>query len=78
MAMQGAVRTMAKRTDVSVKMDEKVVEDCRIAASFRGLTLAEYLSEAMRAIAARDIDEGYARRAEARPAPKRPGGKSGG
>jgi hypothetical protein len=54
---------MVRRNDVSVKMDAKVVEDCRIAAAFKGMSLAEYLSETMRAAAKRDIDEGYARRA---------------
>jgi hypothetical protein len=69
--MPVAERTMSKRNDVSVKMDAKVVEDCRIAASFMGLSLAEYLSERMRAIAARDIDEGYSQRS-ATPKPKLP------
>ncbi len=50
--------------DVSVKMDENVVEDCRIASAFKGMSLAEYLSETMRVAAKRDIDDGYAKRAE--------------
>jgi hypothetical protein len=53
---------MTKRNDVSVKMDAKVVEDCRIAAAFRGVSLAEYISETMREAAQRDIDEGYRQR----------------
>jgi hypothetical protein len=56
-------RPMVKRNDQSVKMDIEVIEDCRIAASFKKMTLAEYLSETMRAAARKDIDEGYARRA---------------
>jgi hypothetical protein len=66
-------RQMAKRNDVSVKMDESVVEDCRIAAAFCGMTLAEYLSERMRVVAKEDIDSGYARRAKAENDPQTSG-----
>jgi hypothetical protein len=59
------------KDDVSVKMDAGVVEDCRIAASFKRMSLAEYLSETMRGIAKRDIDEGYAQRKEGDPPPKK-------
>jgi hypothetical protein len=57
-------RAMAKRNDVSVKMDARVAEECRIASAFKGMSLAEYLSETMRAAAKRDIDEAVARRNE--------------
>jgi hypothetical protein len=71
--MQALLETpMTKRNDVSVKMDAQVVEDCRIAASFRKMTLAEYLSETMREAAKRDIDEGYAQRAAAQAKPQAP------
>ncbi len=50
------------RNDVSTKIDRAVLEECRLAAAFRGMTLAEYLSETMREAARRDIDEGIARR----------------
>lgn len=53
---------MAKRNDVSVKVDATVVNEARIAAAFKGQTLAEYLSETLRPIVARDIEEGYAQR----------------
>ena len=69
--------TMTKRNDVSVKMDATVVEDCRIAAAFRGVSLAEYISETMREAAQRDIDEGYSQRGQpTRPRPKGPKGGS--
>lgn len=75
--MVGVVeRPMAKRNDVSVKMDADVVEECRIASAFCGMALAEYLSERMRAVAKKDIDEGYARRAAPPAAPKAKGSKS--
>jgi hypothetical protein len=59
----------------TVKMDAKVVEECRIAAAFRGLSLAEYISETMREAAKRDIDQGYARRAEGGEKAPKKGGK---
>lgn len=60
---------------VTVKMDIQVVEECRIAAAFRGMTLAEYLSETMRLAAKRDIDDGYAQRASEVKSPKGKGAK---
>ncbi len=62
MSVGEAIGPMTKRNDVSVKMDAAVVDDARIAASFKGMSLAEYLSETLRPIVARDIDEGYALR----------------
>jgi hypothetical protein len=70
---------LVKRNDVSTKIDADVLEDCRIAAAFRGVSLAEYLSETMRAAARRDIDEAYARRSAGKGKPDhRPKGKGGG
>jgi hypothetical protein len=66
---------MVKRNDVSVKMDARVVEEARIAAAFKKMSLAEYLSESLRSIVARDIEEGYKRRAGAHPETRR--GKKG-
>jgi hypothetical protein len=54
-------RPMTKRTDVPVKVDEEVIRKARIAASYKGVTLAEYLSEALRPIVDRDIEEGHTR-----------------
>ena len=72
MGLATAERRMAKRNDISVKVDVGVLDDCRIAASFRKVSLSEYISEHMRVIAKRDIDESYASRS----APKRPKPKS--
>lgn len=47
----------------TVKMDVDVIDECRIAAAHKGQTLAEYLSESMRVVAAKDIDEALAKRA---------------
>jgi hypothetical protein len=67
-------RPMTKRNDVSVKMDAQVVEDCRLAAAFRKMALAEYISETMRTAARKDIDEGIQRRTQ----PSKPKGGKGG
>lgn len=67
-----ADQTMAKRRDVTTKMDPQVLADCRIAASFKGMTLAEYLSESMRVVSARDIDDGIRKREEAKTKPQPP------
>lgn len=53
---------MAKRNDVSVKMDAQVVEECRLASVFAGVSLAEYISEVCRVAATKDIKEGIAKR----------------
>jgi hypothetical protein len=70
-----AERQMVRRNDVSVKMDASVVDECRIAAAFKSMSLAEYISETMREAARRDIDEGYARRTGENPPPKSAGPK---
>lgn len=57
-----AVATMAKRNDTPVRIDNDVLEDCRIAAAFQGKSIAEYVSDILRPIAKRDIEEGYAKR----------------
>jgi T5orf172 domain len=54
-----AVEVMAKALE-TVKVDEEVIRKARIAASYKGVTLAEYLSEALRPIVDRDIEEGHA------------------
>lgn len=62
---------MVKRNDVTTKIDAAVLEECRIAAAFRSMTLSEYISESMRSAAARDIEEGIRRReSAAKPEPK--------
>jgi hypothetical protein len=69
MSVGEATQTMTKRNDVSVKMDAEVVNDARIAASYSGMSLAEYLSETLRPIVERDIEEGHKRRKQG-PKPK--------
>jgi uncharacterized protein (DUF1778 family) len=46
---------MAKRNDVSVKIDAEVYRLVKTAASWQGKDIAEYLSEVAREAATRDI-----------------------
>ncbi len=51
----GAGRPKSERDDVTVKMDRGVVARARYVAEIRGVTLAEYLSDAVRPIVDRDF-----------------------
>jgi hypothetical protein len=62
----GAGRPKSSRDDISVKLDRTVAARARYVADLRGLTLAEYLTEAIRPIVDRDFDRAAG------------GGKSGG
>jgi len=44
-----------KRNDVNVKMDADVARKCKIVASARGVSMAEYLSELVRPLVQRDL-----------------------
>jgi predicted DNA binding CopG/RHH family protein len=52
---------MAKRNDVPVKVDSEVIRVAKIAAAYKGLSLAEYLSETLRPIVARDVEQEHAK-----------------
>lgn len=45
---------MARRSDTAVKIDAEVVRQAKVVAAFRGISLAEYLSETLRPTVARD------------------------
>jgi hypothetical protein len=51
----GAGRPKSERDDVTVKMDRGLVARARFVAEIRGVTLAEYLSEAVRPVVDRDF-----------------------
>jgi predicted HicB family RNase H-like nuclease len=57
-----------KRTDTTVKLDKEVAEDAKIAASYKGLSVAQYVTEVLRPIVARDIEEGHKRHEAAKKA----------
>ena len=48
-------KPMAKRDDTAAKIDAKIVRDAKIVAAYRDITLAEYLSELLRPLVARDL-----------------------
>jgi hypothetical protein len=52
---------MAKRNDVPVKIDAEVIRVAKIAAAYKGLSLAEYLSETLRPIVSRDVEQEHAK-----------------
>ncbi len=47
--------TMTKRNDVSVKIDAEVYRKVRTVAAWRGVSVAEYLSEIVDPVATRDV-----------------------
>jgi hypothetical protein len=56
MSLQAVLETpMAKRNDVSVKIDAEVYRLVKTAASWQGKDIAEYLSEVAKEAAMRDI-----------------------
>jgi hypothetical protein len=54
-----------KRNDVPVKLDADVVRDAKIVAAYKAKSLAEYLSELVRPLVARDLEQEHARRMKA-------------
>jgi predicted HicB family RNase H-like nuclease len=53
-------RSMAKeskRNDIPVKVDVGVVADAKIVAAYKGVSLAEYISETLRPIVEREMNE---------------------
>ena len=57
-----ADRPMAKRNDVPVKIDAEVVHVARIAAAYKDMSLAEYISERLRPLVAEDVDREHSKR----------------
>lgn len=55
-----------KREDVLTRIGPRALEDAKLAAQYRGITLLEYLTTVVQAAADRDIEEGHARRRQAR------------
>ena len=50
-----------RTNDVPVKMDREVVRKSKIAAAYKGQSLAEYLSETVGAIVDQHIEEAHAK-----------------
>jgi ribosomal protein L12E/L44/L45/RPP1/RPP2 len=65
---------MAKRKDVSVKVDPEAVRIAKIVAAYRDQSLAEYLSAIVMERAVKDLAAEQARHGS----PQRPGDRDGG
>jgi len=52
---------MVRRNDVPVKLALDVVRDAKIVAAYKQKSLAEYLSELVRPLVARDLEQEHAR-----------------
>ncbi len=64
---------MTKRNDVNIKLDAEVATDAKMVASARGIAMAEYLSELIRPLVRRDLEEEMNRRLK-KPGPRGPSG----
>lgn len=53
-----------RRNDVPARIDADVLEDVRLVAAMRHITIAEYLSEVVGPIAKRDAETLFARRGQ--------------
>jgi hypothetical protein len=63
---------MAKRNDVTVKVDADVIRDAKLVAVYRGTSVAELLSDILRPIVAKLLEE---EQEKSRKAPVRKGAK---
>jgi hypothetical protein len=69
-------REMVRRNDTAAKIDSGIVADAKIVAAFRGISLAEYLSEILRPSVSKDLENEMTKRQ--RPTggpPRRPKGE---
>jgi hypothetical protein len=71
MRLATADREMTRRNDAAVKIDAELVRKAKVVASFKDMSLAEYLSEVLRPIIDRDLRD-HSRRALGDEAPKPP------
>jgi len=53
----GTAEKTALRNDISVKLDAQVARKAKLVATNRGITLAQYLSDIVGPIVARDLKE---------------------
>jgi hypothetical protein len=60
------------RNDVAVKLDAEVVRVARIVAAYRNIPMAEYLSEILRPIVNRDLDDEAKKQGKPGSGPARP------
>jgi hypothetical protein len=67
-----------KRNDVPVKIDAEVVHVAKIAAAYKDMSLAEYISERLRPLVAEDVDREHSKRPHqvSKTRAKKPGGEA--
>jgi hypothetical protein len=70
-----AERLMVKRNDATAKIDTDVLKMVRLVAEYRGITAAEYLTEIVRPIVEKDLEQEM--KNFRLPSPKPPKGKGG-
>jgi len=58
----------------SIRIELKAVEVARVAAAYKGLSMAEYITGVVLEAANRDIEEGYRARGQAKPVKTKKGG----
>lgn len=51
--------TEKERNSMPIRIDNKALEAAKIAASYKGLTVAGYVSKVLLEVATRDIEEGH-------------------
>jgi hypothetical protein len=56
MVVDAPAKLMA-RNDVQVKLDAAVATEAKMVAAARGITLAEYISELLRPLVRRDLEQ---------------------
>jgi hypothetical protein len=61
MSVGALERTVAKRQDMTVKLDAEVLRVAKIVAAYRGVTVADYLSELVRPLALKDLQREQAK-----------------
>jgi hypothetical protein len=62
------------RNDVNVKIDSEVIKDAKMVAAARDITMAEYLSELLRPLVQRDLDQVFEERRKRAAEKKKPKG----
>lgn len=62
MAKKKPAKPPVKREDVLTRIHPRALDDAKTAASFRGMSLVDYVSQVVQQAADRDIEEGYQRR----------------
>lgn len=67
MSAQAMDATMARRNDVTVKMDAEVARKAKIVAAYRDQSLAEFISDQLSPIVDRMLQEEHAKETGSKP-----------